>query len=744
MSNPRHSIVQQRHLTPGLWTLIVDGDGSAFNWEDLYVVLNQYGNVNQRTGPWDFNLLEANRPVLPAYWVFVNGRRIGLWYFNRPGFGDLAQKHFRGEASFWIREAGEYEFRFEPYREFVLSWAQAEFGPEPHDRLLDDLVLRPAAERGFQRRFDAGRWARLRERLADSSFPYGEILAEALRWARTKAPTAAPDASPLQHEQVTEQLFGSVPLPLLCAGFLLQHDEGCLRQAVCLIEHLLARPAWGNPREDGYGHNGDMGAAATILDLAIALNLLGDALAEPLRARLLARIEQQGETFLELALLHRGYWGGSILQDHGFCSFSFFTTAAYALLGWTPKARQWLRFCLPRMARTMAALPTDGAIPQSSYHMLALYTDKVVLFRELHRQATGEDVYDRPAWRNLPRFAWDSYLPEVARFLHASPRGDRNRFYGGHPFLDQMARDFGDAEAAWLAAEYVRSATSAGLYHAVQEQARFAWTLWAALLWEPVALPAPERLPQTLRRYQDSGAILYRHEASGLVFSARCGTPNGLTALQRATCGCDRLTFAPMSGTFALTRHGMPLIVNAEGGYRMRTGLGNVVLIDGQGQFGDHGPPMCCPDHLYRGEEITAAHLDEGTGQGEVTMALTPAYSPALGVTEHTREFRFEPDGSIRLTDRLATSAPRRFSWCFHCYGSCRITALGSTGFTLRQGDEALSVEAVRTSAPLRASVRDTLVVWAYCNENQDESFRHLEFENMTPQSHLEVEFTLR
>jgi hypothetical protein len=47
-------------------------------------------------------------------------------------------------------------------------------------------------------------------------------------------------------------------------------------------------------------------------------------------------------------------------------------------------------------------------------------------------------------------------------------------------------------------------------------------------------------------------------------------------------------------------------------------------------------------------------------------------------------------------------------------------------------------------SAPLRAGVKDTLVVWAYCNENQDESFRHLEFESTTPRSQIEVAFILR
>lgn len=219
------------------------------------------------------------------------------------------------------------------------------------------------------------------------------------------------------------------------------------------------------------------------------------------------------------------------------------------------------------MERTLRALPTDGVIPQSSYHLLFLYTDKVVLFRELHRQATGEDIYDRPAWRNVPHFAYVSYVPEQQRFLHASTRVDLVRFYGGHPFLDQMARKFGDVEAAWLSREYVRTVTSQGLYHGVQTQAMFQATLWAALLYEPIRLPEPIPQPRRFDWFRDTGAILYRDDTRGLIVSARCGPAHGLTAYQNATGCCDRLSLGPQSGLFAIVKRGRILLQTAEGGY---------------------------------------------------------------------------------------------------------------------------------------------------------------------------------
>jgi hypothetical protein len=61
MSPLLQAVVQRRKLTPGLWTLVVGGDGSAFNGEDL-----------------------------------------------------LARRRFRGYSSLWVKEAGAYEFGLEP------------------------------------------------------------------------------------------------------------------------------------------------------------------------------------------------------------------------------------------------------------------------------------------------------------------------------------------------------------------------------------------------------------------------------------------------------------------------------------------------------------------------------------------------------------------------------------------------------------------------------------------------------
>lgn len=136
-------LVVQADLPAGLFACTVDADASSFDWEELYVTLNIYGNVNQRTGPWDFNLLENNRPVLPAYWVYLDGRKLGLWYLNRPSSQQIMQRRFRGELAFRIHESGRHHIEFRPYRLFTIRWDRLELQEEPYDS-LDPLPPLPA------------------------------------------------------------------------------------------------------------------------------------------------------------------------------------------------------------------------------------------------------------------------------------------------------------------------------------------------------------------------------------------------------------------------------------------------------------------------------------------------------------------------------------------------------------------------------------------------------------------------
>ena len=170
----------QKHLAPGLYKLTVDGDASGFNWEELYVTMDRHGNVNQRTGPWDFDERNASTPLVPAYWVWRNGRKVGLWYFSRPSFQQVRAKRLKGEAQFWIEQEDDYEFRFEPYRKFTIEWAGVRFDPAPTIPYSTRSIFRTAAQRGLQNLFNESRWQALAKNLGDANFPFRALLEEAL------------------------------------------------------------------------------------------------------------------------------------------------------------------------------------------------------------------------------------------------------------------------------------------------------------------------------------------------------------------------------------------------------------------------------------------------------------------------------------------------------------------------------------------------------------------------------------
>lgn len=54
----------------------------------------------------------------------------------------------------------------------------------------------------------------------------------------------------------------------------LDDDNNALSKAIALVQSIVKLPHFGNPKPEGYGHNGDMGAADQLLTLAFASHVL--------------------------------------------------------------------------------------------------------------------------------------------------------------------------------------------------------------------------------------------------------------------------------------------------------------------------------------------------------------------------------------------------------------------------------------------------------------------------------------
>ena len=706
---------------PGLYQLSVILDGRDYDWDLLYEPLYKYHNTGQITGPWDFSINHGTVPVVPAYWVTRDGRRVGLWYMDRISIEDLGRRRFRGQMAFYLDEPTQFELQ--PYREMTVRWESAVLEPDPVDALealpegiRDAAEVAPATEWA-----DPAFWERLREGLGGTHALYRDALRCTADWVVETQPSLRALA------------------PMLAAWWLEGREEA-LELALAQIDTLLDLPAFGNAAEDCYGHNGDMGAMYMLMPLTWAWHALADQMGEERRARVREKIRLQGELFFEQALLMRSYWGGSVQQDHGWRSMFGFGSAALHMLGEIPEAERWVRYIIPRLRRSVNAMPRDGVIPPGSHFSLSLYTDEVTFYRDALLAATGQDIFDEPQFRRIVDYLLAIYDRDAHRMVAGG--SDSDAFYGGNEFLNRIASKFGDTRAAWLQRQIIERACP-DFTHQNQPYTLHVGNMHGLLSYDPsVPAEAPPKPAPALHHFDDAGIVLYRNDDTRAVFATQVGPPNGRTGYMLARGSCDRLGGAPAAGHFTLTIHGVPLLCSPEGGYRLKTFLRSALLIDDEGQWGDIGYTMSIPSWKDRGEAVEFMHFDEAAGHGRARLDLAPAYAEETGVPPLLARVPLRPEREIVLRDHVVCDRPRTLSWLFQ---TKERFGLEVEGLQARTGDgPTVTIEPRSDDPALTASPQPTLVVWSYSSVNKFRPFVHARYDTTAPVESAVVEFAIR
>jgi hypothetical protein len=706
---------------PGLYRFSLFLDASGFDWETLYQTLNVYQNHNERTGPWDFELATA-RPLVPSWWVHLDGKKLGLWYVQRVSLPDVENRRFRGCFAFDITGGGDHELTFAPFRDAQVEWIEACVEPDPEDTLDWTLAPQhPASALGVARWAAPAFWQARQAELETTHAEFRAPLQAVFDWTR----------------RTTD--FNPEGIPFLVAAAHLDRQDGALEKALLLVDRTLDLPAWGRPAEDVYGHNGDIGGALTLRCMAWAYHMLGDSLGEERRQRLLDRLARQGGIFMTQILLMRDYWGGSLLQDHGRRAVHDFGTAAMCLWGIVPEAARWVAYLVPRIARGLDAAPRDGVIPGSSYISLHMYTDAIMWYREALMDRTGQDVLDHPSLRDIPAFV-DATVDERIRAMTIAEYSDLSPLLGGGLFMERVASVRRDPVAARICRLLLREPE--------QGMATSPYTVAAGFLWGFLAhdsstqvLTSPPRPSRDLRCYDDSGFVHYRDDASGVTLAVKCGPWLGYHAQRHATGPCDLMECLPAGGHFALYLGGRPVLVSPDTGYSLRSALRSCLLVDDEGQIGDVGYPMSIPSQPHRGDRIAAVRWDAATGTGSILLDLSSAYPAALGVLRYTREFAIAPGSLLICRDRVVLDRPRRLAWLFQ-FRKDDDARIGDGGRAEIGGPPAiLCIEPRPGMLELDASVRDTKVVYSYSSAFK--RFRHVRYETAHPVRSATVEFHL-
>lgn len=699
---------------PGLHQLSVIADARDFNWDELYVELKDWHGIDRvRTGPWDFHIYEQNRPLVPSYWVTVNGKKIGLWFFQRVSIEDIAAKRFRGRMAFYVEQAGETVIELEPYRAFKITWLSTVLERDPEDvlepvpRITGPCPAAAWAESSF--------WDDRRQELATTHAMYREPLRRAFEWILKKE-SCAPNH-----------------VLMLTAAYRMDGNPALREKLFQVLDEAIAKPHWGNPKEDGYSHNGDMGAGAALFALAWMWHALADELGDERRAKLKAKLALQGDRFFHLALLNRDYWGGSVMQDHGRIALPLFGVAALHLLGVLPEAEVWTSYAIPRVRRSIHAMPRDGVIPISSYCNLPSYVDHQTWFRDALFAMTGQDLFDEGPFRTILDYILATLRPQD--FVTVIDMG-AIPFIGGNAFLNRQATKHGDARAAYLQEIAVKS-PPIKFSHPVQEEAFFNGALWGFLTYNPRVKPASALpAPAPLTFFPDSGLVFYRNPEKDITFTVRCGPWIGYHAYRLAQGPCDRMAMgvAGGAGHFTVARGHKHLLTTPDSGYKLQAAIKSCLLVDGGGQYDDIGYPMSIPSKIDRGEEIQFAKWDAATQTGWVRLNLAPAYRDELQVAYYVRDFLFYPDRMI-CRDHVVFNSPHRLAWLFQGKREHGV-AVG------RFGDIAVTARPV--GFELQASVQESPVVWSYSSGSGFKPFDHVRYDASEPRQTATVEFEFR
>jgi hypothetical protein len=182
----------------------------------------------------------------------------------------------------------------------------------------------------------------------------------------------------------------------------------------------------------------------------------------------------------------------------------------------------------------------------------------------------------------------------------------------------------------------------------------------------------------------------------------------------------------------------VPLLCSPDGRYKLQSISRSVLLIDGQGQYGDVGYPMSISAKRHRGEQIREARWDASANRGFVRLDLQPAYDESLDLTHYTRDFIFEPR-RITVRDTVVLGAPRSLSWLFQ---GDREREVALEGLVARFGKgPSLRITPRIAGAELQAAVHPTPVVYAYSSTWH--SYDHARYDTKAPTGFACAEFAL-
>ena len=456
-------------------------------------------------------------------------------------------------------------------------------------------------------------------------------------------------------EQLWERTVGNA-LPTLAMAWLLSGDEVYKRAAKEWALAACQYPTWGG---SGKTDGTDLPAGHLLFGLAMVYDWMQPDLdADTLKA-IRETMLRRGDKLCAAADEPSGrYWKEQYLQNHLWVNMAGLAAAALAMPG-EPACKHWLEVARDKFQRTEQALGDDGA-SQEGVGYWSYGTEYLLKYWTLSADLLHEDLAS-PWWKKTAMYRLYLGLPQNACAKNNSivdfADCTRADYYGPDFQLYNLAHRFHDGHAQWLAQTLEKCRVTCDT------------TPFLTLLWyDPtIEVKSPDDLP-ALHHFADIGIVSARSDWSGdeslLVF--KCGPPAGHEAVSKGFKKDPGIGHVhPDANHFVLFGDGEWLL--RDDGYSWKeTGQHNTLLVDGEGQRGEHTKWFNLPMPLPLQGEPNITECRSTPDFDVITGEASGAYPPTLGLKQFTRHLLFIKPSALLVIDDIQLDRPHDLELRFH------------------------------------------------------------------------------
>jgi len=514
----------------------------------------------------------------------------------------------------------------------------------------------------------------------------------------------------------TRRAQNDVGLAIAEAAFVykIEKDPKYLTAAKKFMDAAVSYEIWGYANNKP---NVDLAAGHLLYGLGWGYDLLYNDLTENERARYRDKLIKQSRLLFEFFKPKSGKTY-AYSQNHTFIPIAGLGVAAYALYGETPEAAEWASLSRAIFDRVLDTYSQDGYYYEGFEYWI-FSTPWLVHYLDAHAHATGEDLYDRPGFRDMYKYVAHSMLPNgnyVFDFgdifegpLTRAGKGDEyprthpnGHFNTNYNLLYRLAQRFHNPEAQGVAA---------WLKNFKQVNAEDYWSL---IWYDSTLKPVPIQQQSTSYHFRDHDVFFWRSDwtTNATAFAFKCGPSEGHhTAVVLNQFPEWRLSSGhahPDANSFIIFARGQYL--TGDTGYAgvPMTEHHNTILIDGKGQSKEGSGHDAFEGVSY--QRLDQVHIiDVQIAKDSVIVRgdATNAYEAERGVKKFVREFSYRPETGFTLRDEIETDTPSIVTSVLHA--DVGMKKEGNGLFSINAGSVKLLIEPLEP-ADLRDAIEANIL----------------------------------